>query len=188
MQPLRAWQACRSYFPPLSVTTPWKRCLWSCLGPNASPTEHAHLCPFLLSLLSLAKIKSNVVSKRWKTIFKPCPLSPALRRKSGTLRNRPILALWSQWRKPDFLMEASATKNCQPCDVIWTPAPACLRRRGQRDMDHQGANSGDSEDRAGCAGLWGVDSVSLGWGIPALALFRRRHLPWGLWPGCCLEG
>ena len=96
VQPLRAWQACRNYFPPLSVTTPWKGCLWSCLGPNASPTEHAHLCPFLLSLLSLAKIKSNVVSKRWKTIFKPCPLSLALRRKSRTLRNRPILALWSQ--------------------------------------------------------------------------------------------
>lgn len=152
---MRAWQACRSYFPTPLVTTPWKGCLWSCLGPNASSTEHAGLCPFLLSLMSLAKIKSNMVPKRWKTIFKPCPLSPAFRRKSRTLRNRPILALWSQWRKPDLFMEASATQNCQPYDVIWAPALKCLRRRGQKDIDDQGDNGGDSENRAGCGGLVG---------------------------------
>ena len=155
VQPLRAWQACRSYFPTPLVTTPWKGCLWSCLDPNASSTEHAGLCPFLLSLMSLAKIKSNMVPKRWKTIFKPCPLSPAFRRKSRTLRKRPILALWSQWRKPDLFVEASATQNCQPYDVIWAPALKCLRRRGQIDMDDQGDNGGDSEHRAGWGGLVG---------------------------------
>lgn len=110
---------------------------------------------FFLACCLLAKIKSNVVPKRWKIIFKPRLLSSALRRNSRTLRNRLILALWSQWRKPDLLMEASATQNCQPCDVIWAPAPECLRRRGQIDTDDQGANSGDSEDRAGCGGLVG---------------------------------
>lgn len=57
----------------------------------------------------------------------------------------------------DLLMEASATPE-QPCDVIWASTKV-LREVG---TDDQGANSGDSEDRAGCGGLWGVDSVSLG--------------------------
>lgn len=86
----------------MSLVLPWPKCIIH---------RHAHLCPLLLSLLSISKIKSNVVPKRWKIIFKPRLLSSALRRNSRTLRNRLILALWSQWRKPDLLMEASTRRT-----------------------------------------------------------------------------
>lgn len=178
--------ACRSYFfHPFGYNS--MKGSWSCLGPNASSTEHTSALFFLACCL-LAKIKSNVVPKRWKIIFKSPPPVLSTQEELKNTKKQTDPGFMEQWRKPETYSWKHQPRELPTmwCDL--GPSTRCSEKERPDRHGRSGSQQWGLWGQSYWQGLVGGGLRSLGWELRPLALSRRRHLPWGLWPGCCLKG